>query len=341
MLTLQLNDDRELGLVEHALPPVASGDRLVHTLACGICQTDCKMLRTGHRDLVLPRTLGHEVVARDPETGRLYAVWPGRACGACRFCRAGRENLCTAMRILGFHEDGGLATALIAPAASLLPLPEGLEPLLGTLAEPLACGLNCLDRLAAAGFGPEPDPQLFVFGAGPVGLLTAFAARRRGYQPCLVEPHELRRDAVASLTATLGLELVAAPPRARAIPAAVTATSALEAFGATLRAVGTGGGVAFFSGLPGGNTVAAVILNAVHYRELSLVGAYGCTRAQLKAALELLGGEPALSSIISETIAWPADPAAAAELIAAVTETTERMRRREVLRVVVRFPETV
>ena len=34
-------------------------------LCCAICRTDAKMWEQGHRDLVFPRVLGHEMVVQD------------------------------------------------------------------------------------------------------------------------------------------------------------------------------------------------------------------------------------------------------------------------------------
>ncbi|WP_430981841.1 hypothetical protein [Halorhodospira halophila] len=68
------------------------------------------MWQSGHRDLVLPRVLGHELCVRG-EDGRRYAVWPGASCGRCQACRSGAENLCRAVAVLGFHRDGGISRA--------------------------------------------------------------------------------------------------------------------------------------------------------------------------------------------------------------------------------------
>ena len=77
---------------------VAGG--LVHlkVLFCAVCRTDAKMWSQGHRDLVLPRVLGHEMVVLHEESGTQYTVWPGQHCGQCMYCLQGRENLCQQMK---------------------------------------------------------------------------------------------------------------------------------------------------------------------------------------------------------------------------------------------------
>lgn len=90
------------------LSAVADDRVFLKVICCAICRTDAKMWRSGHRDLVLPRVLGHEIAGIDPASGQLYAVWPGQVCGTCDYCRTGRENLCEEMQIIGFHTDGGV-----------------------------------------------------------------------------------------------------------------------------------------------------------------------------------------------------------------------------------------
>ncbi|MCP4672313.1 MAG: alcohol dehydrogenase catalytic domain-containing protein, partial [Desulfobacula sp.] len=95
-------------------------------LCCAICRTDAKMWEQGHRDLVLPRILGHEMVVEDQNKAR-HIVWPGKSCGLCHFCITNRENLCENMKITGFHRDGGFADYAVLPKESLIPIPDNLD----------------------------------------------------------------------------------------------------------------------------------------------------------------------------------------------------------------------
>ncbi|MCK5695501.1 MAG: alcohol dehydrogenase catalytic domain-containing protein, partial [Desulfobacula sp.] len=113
-------------------------------LCCAICRTDAKMWEQGHRDLVFPRVLGHEMVVKDQNSQR-YIVWPGKRCGICKFCDTNRENLCEDMRITGFHTDGGFASQAILPQKSLIPLPDGLDIHVACFAEPVGCVINAFE----------------------------------------------------------------------------------------------------------------------------------------------------------------------------------------------------
>ena len=148
---------------------------------CGICRTDAKMWHEGHRDLVLPRVLGHEILAEDA-SGRRFTLWPGTACGDCRYCDAGQENLCESMQIMGFHFDGGFSNNLMAPEASLIPVPAGTPSHLACFAEPVGCVLNGLEKLNL-----QPEERVVIFGGGTLGLITALVVKTMGSIPLVLE----------------------------------------------------------------------------------------------------------------------------------------------------------
>ena len=105
---------------------------------------------------------GHEpcgaILALGPgATGRAVGdrviVYHYAGCGACRFCRAGWEQLCArgGRRVYGFGTHGGNADALVIPARALVPLPDELSYEEGAA---IACGTGTADarnvaRLAA------------------------------------------------------------------------------------------------------------------------------------------------------------------------------------------------
>jgi threonine dehydrogenase-like Zn-dependent dehydrogenase len=132
-----------------------------------------------------------------PHAGRAVAVWPIVACGACRSCAGGRAHLCEARRLYGCAPElpGGFATAMAAPAHSLVPLPDGVPAEWGALVEPLAVGHH-----AVAVAGLAPGAGVTVLGGGPIGIAAAIAARRAGVDDLVVvEPMETRRAKLAAL----------------------------------------------------------------------------------------------------------------------------------------------
>ncbi|HEY8621800.1 MAG TPA: alcohol dehydrogenase catalytic domain-containing protein [Dermatophilaceae bacterium] len=64
---------------------------------------------------------GHEVVGEVVQLGdgagrfrtgdRVGIAWLRHTCGACRWCRTGRENLCPESRYTGWDADGGMPSS--------------------------------------------------------------------------------------------------------------------------------------------------------------------------------------------------------------------------------------
>ncbi len=255
-------------------------DMVVLTVvSCAICRTDAKMWRQGHRDLVLPRVLGHEIAGIDESDGRLYTVWPGQACGICCYCRGGRENLCEEMRIIGFHSDGGFARTVSVPRQSLIAAPADLDPHLITFAEPVACVLNGLSSLK-----PVAGERAIIYGGGVVGMIVALVLRELG---CEVTVIEKSAEKIARLQAFCDKNLVAlAKDTTNAdFDLAINCCANPIAFSLCITKLRKGGSLAYFSGLEKNQEIGTNLLNLVHYKELVVVGTYGPKRADMVLAV--------------------------------------------------------
>src|SRR5215208_1654535 len=89
-------------LAELPVPEPTAGGLLIRVHACGVCRTDLHILdgeiACGRRPVVP----GHQIVGTVVESGERVGVpWLGWTCGECRYCRAGRENLCDRARFTG------------------------------------------------------------------------------------------------------------------------------------------------------------------------------------------------------------------------------------------------
>ena len=248
----------------------------VRVTHCALCRTDAKMWQQGHRDLVLPRVLGHEICGFREETGERFAVWPGKSCGNCPQCRHGAENLCPHIRIVGFHCDGGLAEAVRVSRSSLIPIADNISGELACLAEPLACSLNALEQAQLCA-----GEKVLIYGGGPVGLMMALVVQSMGAEPLIVENNPLRIQQTETFRMRLGLNAV---PQYGGLSSdlVVNACSSLDAFRQGLWQLRSGGRFCLFSGFPDEAEASASLLNEVHYRQLKVVGAYGCTRRQMR-----------------------------------------------------------
>lgn len=125
-----------LAIEEMPTPTLRDGEVLLRVAACGLCHTDLHYLDHGVPTFQKPPIiLGHEAAGTVERIGpgvsgvatgdRVLApsVW---ACGRCRYCRAGRENLCADLVMPGNHVHGGFAEFLAVPAKELVRLPPEL-----------------------------------------------------------------------------------------------------------------------------------------------------------------------------------------------------------------------
>jgi L-iditol 2-dehydrogenase len=302
MQAVLVRDVGSYGLSEIAVPEPGRDEALVRVSVTGLCRTDLKIVRHGHRDLVLPRVPGEEVVGEIVALGpggtaaagaaphatafavgdRVY-IYPGVWCGECPSCRRGAENLCRGMRIMGFHRDGGFAELVAVPLQSLIPVPTGLSDEEAVFAEPLSCCLNALE-LGRVGEGDV----LAIWGAGPAGTLLCRAGALRGAMPYVVEPDPRRRDFAAGAPGTPPGAVFAAEPPPQA-DVAIVAVGDPAAYAQAVAALASRGRLVVFSGLlPDADAAFHLSLNAVHYHEHTVVGAYGCCFRHGEAALRLL-----------------------------------------------------
>ena len=173
---------RPLREARRAVPAPGPRQVLLRVAACGVCRTDLHLADGELPDPKLPLVLGHEIVGDVVGVGtgatrfaagtRVGVPWLGWTCGACRFCRSGRENLCAEARFTGYHLDGGYAEYTLADERFCFPLPRELQ---AQYAAPLLCaGLIGYRSLVAAGDGAE---RLGLYGFGAAAHIVAQIAR--------------------------------------------------------------------------------------------------------------------------------------------------------------------
>jgi len=174
------------GLAERRLPDPEPepGQVLVRVNACGVCRTDLHVLDGDLPDPKLPLVLGHQVagvVERGGEGAerfrpgeRVGVPWLGWACGECRYCTTGRENLCQRARFTGYQLDGGYAERALADERFCLPLPEGYAD--AEVAPLLCAGLIGYRSLRMCG-----DPAtLGLYGFGASAHIVCQVAAHEG-----------------------------------------------------------------------------------------------------------------------------------------------------------------
>lgn len=131
------SDPLPLDVAEVRIPAIAEHEVLIRVAACAVCRTDLDVAEGRVRASHYPVIPGHQVVGTIEAIGssvsdrrvgdRVGLAWIRWACGECRWCRAGQENLCPRFQSNGCDGDGGYAEYVAAPSAFTCPIPTQLD----------------------------------------------------------------------------------------------------------------------------------------------------------------------------------------------------------------------
>src|SRR5918999_1985862 len=135
-----------LALGELPVPEPREGEIRIRVAACGVCHTELDEIEGRTPPPCLPVVLGHQVVGRVEALGpgvagiregdRVGMAWIFSACGRCKYCQEGNENLCPWFRATGRDADGGYAEFMTVDAAFAHPIPAAFSDI---QAAPLLC----------------------------------------------------------------------------------------------------------------------------------------------------------------------------------------------------------
>lgn len=187
-------EKQPLILRELSMPTPADHEILLQVSACGVCHTELDEIEGRTPPPHLPVVLGHQVVGRVVAMGerverfalgdRVGVAWIFSACGHCKFCQSGLENLCPAFAATGRDANGGYAEYMTVRAEFAHLIPEVFSDV---QAAPLLCagaigyrslrltGLKNGQCLGLTGFGASahlvlkmakhrfPDSDIYVF----------------------------------------------------------------------------------------------------------------------------------------------------------------------------------
>lgn len=183
-----------LELVDMPLPAMEEKEILVRVSRCAVCHTELDEIEGRTFPSHFPIILGHQIVGRVEKKGigtsrfnlgdRVGIAWIYSACGLCKFCLEGRENLCGEFMATGRDADGGYAEYAAVSEDFAYRIPEIFSD---SEAAPLLCagaigyrslnltGLRDGENIGLTGFGVSahlvmrilrhqyPESKVFVF----------------------------------------------------------------------------------------------------------------------------------------------------------------------------------
>jgi propanol-preferring alcohol dehydrogenase len=296
-----------LELVERPIPRPGPGEVLVEVEVCGVCRTDLHVVEgdlAPQRPEIVP---GHEVVGRVAARGegaarflegeRVGVAWLHRACGACRFCSKGVENLCSAPTFTGWEADGGYAGFTVAPEDFIYRLPEQLA---ARDAAPLLCA-GIIGYRAYSRSGVRPGQRLGLYGFGGSAHIVIQLARHHGCEVYVFSRGGRHRELAVKLGASWIGETREPPPHK--LDAAILFAPAGEIVPPAMEALDRGGVLAIagihLSDLP------ALDYQRHLFQEREIRSVTANTRADGRALLELAVAIP----IATHTVPYPLEAA--------------------------------
>lgn len=299
----------EICVKEVERPKLNAGEVLIKIHSAGICGSDLGIYSGKHPRAKAPLVMGHEftgevvetLATKDIEVGDRVTVNPLISCGICQPCQTGNAHVCRKLGLVGIDTDGGFAEYVKVDSAKVIKLPKDLPMDLACLVEPLAV---CVHAVRKSAF--KVGDNVVVLGGGPIGLLTAIAARYAGAsQVVLTEINEGRCELAKSfgftvigaaqdpepevlrLTGGNGADVVF---EAAGVPATATLSTKLVKITGQIVIVGVF------------KEPTKIDLQAVNFKELSLIGVRVYTPKDYQVALSMLIKDQEIGRVISHKL---------------------------------------
>jgi len=310
MKALILEGTKNIHIADIKTPDCDDAETLLEVSHCSICRTDAKMWAQGQRDLVLPRVLGHEICGRQPGSNKRFIVWPASACGNCLRCNSGVENLCDNIQIVGFHRDGGFAQYVKVPNDSLIEVPDNVPPEIACMTELMSSAINAIEQTDL-----RKNQKVLIFGGGPAGLMLGLVCKHFEANPIVVEKNPEKISLSIPFCKNGGIHISDVVPFSE-FDIAINAAPDPITFTEGISKLNAGGKYCLFSGFTKNVNIPTDLLNEIHYRQLSVTGAYGSTKRQMERALNILENNvPTIRLLIHKIIDLESVPAVLPEIL--------------------------
>lgn len=289
-------------------PDIKEDEVLIKIAYAGICGSDLHIVRKGMFIDNPPQIMGHEFSGSVIKTGNEVIGLkvgdkvtgdPRVFCSNCEWCDAGKGNLCSELGFIGEVQPGSFAEYMAIKACKVIPLPNVVDLLYGSMAEPVAVGLALAEKAAFA-----KDKSVGIIGAGPIGLIIALIAKEiyKVQEVFVVDIAEAR----LALARKIGLDAAfSAKPSPCQVDIVVEAAGSGIALNEGLNWVKTEGCVA----------IAGIYEDSIEFnpnpivaKEIKITGLHGYQKYHIEHALQLMA-EGKLKKLTELATVMPLDKA--------------------------------
>ena len=170
---------------ELPIPEIGVEEALIRVCAAGVCATDYHIISGQLAIGRPPNVQGHEICGRiekinssrkDLSVGQRCVIATSIGCGKCAYCREGKQYLCKDSSEIGFYpHNGGYAEYVKLPVSCIVPIPDEVSDLAGSILESVVCPAESLMRVGIP-FGST----VLVTGAGAAALGYIAVAKALG-----------------------------------------------------------------------------------------------------------------------------------------------------------------
>lgn len=190
MLQAKITKAYTIEFEDVSIPKINDEQVLIKIRCFGVCGSDMQIYHGKHKYMTFPVVLGHEIAAEIVKIGNnvkgfsvgdKVTLEPQVVCGECYPCEIGRFNVCEHLKVLGVHLDGCACEYFAADPWNLHKCPDDLPDATIALVEPLAVAIGSVKR-----GGNYEGANVVVVGAGPIGNLTAQAAKALGARSVII-----------------------------------------------------------------------------------------------------------------------------------------------------------
>ncbi len=309
MKSVRYYGPKDIRIDDIPVPEIKSDELLVKIDACAVCGSDLKSFNVGNPRLNPPIVMGHEFTGAIVEAGSdvtdykindRIVMATSVSCGECLYCKKGWTNLCVNLAPMGFYFNGGMAEYTVIPSRAIknghvVKVPNGLKPEFASLAEPLSCAVNSIDKCYI-----QKGDTVLIMGAGPMAILNACVARYEGAGKIIMtEINEARLEQAAGFDIDLLVnsakedvqEIVLNETNGMGADVVIVAAPAAQPQEQALSLVRKNGTVNLFASLPSGQSNLTLDSRLIHYNEIKLTGSSDSTAEHVEKAVEMLSDE--------------------------------------------------
>ena len=210
MKAVEVIEPGRLVISERPMPSIPEGNEVVVRIkAAGICGSDSHIYHGRSAFASYPRIIGHEMAGEIYQTGNSVdglkpgdkvVIDPVVSCGSCYACRIGRHNVCSSVKVIGVHLDGGYREYIKVDAGNVYKLPQDMPWEFAATVEPYSIAAESVERGQLTA-----EDTVLICGAGPIGLVILQAVKRTGARAAVMDIVDSRLEKALSMGADMAI----------------------------------------------------------------------------------------------------------------------------------------